>query len=207
MKKKIVITISCILCLLILLILTAYFEGWFSSASEQEKKYMTELNESNVVVYYYGSLNPGKEITINYKKVNEFTEASIGDPDNIYTYHVIVIFDFDGTMNLTNTELLLIKKYCEENYYDLLYYGSSHLEAFKECGYFSQMDTKSLGFTYNGSYWINRSDKDQYANPYLLLGLWEEDDNKSFDNNDSHIMWKMAISYISDLIKSSRGES
>ena len=204
-KKSFIIAIGMVVALVIVIVI-AYVNGFFYKPSEQQKRYMTEINASNAVVYYYGDLDPGSEIDIEYKKISEFTDETIGDLDKEYDYHAIVVLDFDGKMNLTNDELLLIKDYCEKKYYDLLYYGTENMDQFRECGYFQQIDSSQYGFVYNGSYWLNRNGREQYINPYLLLGNWSEQDNQDFGTSDKHMMWKMVISMIVGLIRDSVGE-
>ena len=205
-KIKIIIISTIVLLVGVVGILCLNHPEWFYRASEQQKEFMAEINASNTMVYYYGNLNPGKEITIEYKKVNEFTEDSIGDKDNEYKYHMVVIFDLDGKMDVSDEELLLIKKYCEEKCYDMLYYGTEHTEQFKECGFFSMIDTEEhQGFTYNGSYWMNRAVSEEYLNPYLLMGIWTKDDDEYYNSKDKHLMWKFTIQYIQQLIVDSRG--
>ncbi len=203
-RKKYIIG-GCTVCLLAIIgvLVYGYFQGWFYMASEQQKRFMTEINAANSIVWYYGNLDPGKEVTINYKKVTEFTEETIGDSGNQYAYHVIVIFDFDGKMDISNEELLLIKDYCEEKHYDMLYYGTKHLEQFRQCGFFSEFDSSECGFAYNGSYWMSRIGKEEYLNPYLLTGNWSCDDNERYDTKDIHYMWKFVISFIDELLNDS----
>lgn len=98
MKKKIIITIIFSAVIIISVLLIANSLGLFYRASEQEIRFMTEINEANSIIMYYGNPDPGKEITINYREVTEFTDETIGDSDNQYVYHAIVIFDFDGEM-------------------------------------------------------------------------------------------------------------
>ena len=207
MKKKIKLIIIIILFLCVTIgIVFAYNSGWFYRASEQQKRFMTEIDAANSIIWYYGSVNPGKEITVNYKKLAEFTDETIGDKEGTYEYHAIVIFDFDEKMDISDDELMTIKKYCEEKYYDLIYYGTAHLEQFKKCGFYTAIDPNDFGFTYNGSYWKNKQGKDEYLNPYLLLGNWTKDNNERYDTTDEHIMWKMVISFIIDLVNSSYEE-
>ncbi len=205
MKKTIAI-ITVIVLLLVGGLLYAYSHDWLYRASEQDVRYMAEIDAANSIVWYYGNLDPGKEITINYKKVKEFTEETIGDTENQYAYHAIVILDFDGKMDVSDEELLLIKDYCENRKYDLLYYGTEHMSQFQKNGFFTQMDSEEHGFTYNGSYWKNRSGQEQYLNPYLLTGNWTSDETQNFDTEDKHIVWKIVIGFLVDLVHDSMEE-
>lgn len=204
MKKKFIAWI--VICLLLIGAFGIWFMYGHSDVSEQQARFMTEIEASNTIVWYYGNLDPGKEITINYEKVTEFSEDTIGDKDGQYVSHVIVIFDFDGKMNISNEELLLIKSYCENNYYDMIYYGTAHLSQFKECGYFTELDSSEYGFTYNGSYWINRSGKEEYLNPYLLTGNWTLDDNERYDTSDKKKIWKFVVEFIAQILDYSKEE-
>lgn len=206
LKKKILIIVIVFLVISIIGIVIAYCQGFFYMASEQQKMYMNEINMANSIIWYYGELDPGREVILNYKKVSEFNDKTIGDPNNQYAYHAIIIFDFDGKMDITNDELLLIKDYCENKHYDLLYYGTSHIHQFKECGFFETLDENECGFTYNGSYWTIRTDRDEYFNPYLLTGNWTIDDNEIYDVNDEHYMWKFVIDFLADLVRESMGD-
>lgn len=205
--KKCLVIIFVVVCAALIGLFTAYKLGVFYTANEQQKRYMQDINSANSIIWYYGELDPGKEITINYKKIQDFTEETIGDADNCYSYHGIIIWDFDGKMDISDEELLLIKKYCEEKYYDLMYYGTDHIDQFIKCGFLSSLPSGDWGFTYNGSYWSNRKGMELYSEPYLLTGLWLESDNEFFDVKDRRYMWKFAIQYIVDLIKSSMGET
>lgn len=202
--KKLPIIVSISIVLLVTLVLVfIYFYGFFYQPSGQQLRFMAEIDAANSIIWYYGKPDPGKEVSINYKKISNFTEETIGDPNRQYVYHAIIIFDFDGKMNVSNEELLLIKKYCENEYYDCLYYGTAHLEQFRECGFFTQLDSSECGFTYNGSYWINKTVKEEYFEPYSLTGNWSVDDNERYNTNDKHIIWKFAIDYIVELINTS----
>lgn len=205
--KKIVILIVALLSISVCVLIVAYECGLFYEPSEQQKRFMTEINAANAKIWYYGNLDPGKEITINYEKVTEFTEDTIGDDDNQYVYHAIVIFDFDGTMDISDEELMLIKDYCENNYYDMLYYGTAHLEQFKKCGFFTNLDSQQSGFTYNGSYWMNESRQEEYLNKYLLTGNWSKNDNSICDTSDERDVWNFVISYMVFLVYDAMGES
>lgn len=199
MKKRILVFLLIII--VIVGVLIAYLNGLFYKPSAQQERFMTEIDAANTIVWYYGNPKPDKEITINCKEISEFTKETIGDEDKEYTYHMIVIFDFDGTMEISNEELMLIKKYCEQEFYDLLYYGTAHLEQFKECGFFEKIDENDdYGFTYNGSYWMNREVDKTYINPYLLTGNWTKDDNERYDVEDEHMMWKFLVSFIHGMI-------
>lgn len=205
MKKKILISIA----IFIIIIGAAVFVlidpfSWFYRPSEQQKMFMENINASNSIVMYYGDLDPKKEITINYKKVSEFTDETIGDAENQYVYHTIVIFDFDGKMDISNEELILIKDYCENKHYDMIYYGNKHIEQFKQCGYFEVIDSDIEGFTYNGSYWMNRELGEEWLNPYLVLGNWSKEDSKDYDTSDAHWMWKFVVMEVESLIKDSQ---
>ena len=78
MKKKIIITIIFSAVIILSVLLTANSLGLFYRASEQEIRFMTEINEANSIIMYYGNPDPGKEITINYREVTEFTDETIG---------------------------------------------------------------------------------------------------------------------------------
>ncbi len=197
--KKTVIGIV-IIALITGLLVFFYSKNFFYRASAQQQRFMTEIDAVNSIVWYYGNIDPGNEITFETKKVEHFNEDTIGDTKNEYQYHAVVIIDFDGKMDLSDEELLYIKKCCEEKYYDLLYYGTKHLNQFKECGYFEYLDESECGFSYNGSYWIDREGIEYYFNPYLLTGIWTEDDEEEYDHNNSHIMWKNITMDIYDFI-------
>ncbi|MBR3645147.1 MAG: hypothetical protein IKN54_01895 [Lachnospiraceae bacterium] len=191
------------------LLMVLYLNGFFYKPTSQQLKEMNRLIAENSVIYYYGNMDPGKEITVPCEKVSEFTEESIGDIEEKYDYHAIVIIDFDGSMNLSEAELKLAKTYCEEKHYDLLYYGTDNYETFKKCDYFTQFNGSNMGFVYNGSYWMNRDkeEADNYLNPYLLTGNWNIDNEKSFGHRNKHLFWKFIISYIDTLLDDTKEQS
>lgn len=203
--KKTVIGIF-IIALITGLLVFFYSKNFFYRASAQQQRFMTEIDAVNSIVWYYGNVNPGKEINFNIKKVEHFSDDTIGDVENEYQYHAVVIIDFDGKMDLSDEELFYIKKCCEEKYYDLLYYGTEHLDQFKKCGYFEVLDESNYGFSYNGSYWIDKEGKDdkgRYFNPYLFTGIWTDVEEKRFGHDNGHAVWKIVTigihRFISDI--------
>lgn len=208
MKKKLLLIIAVIVLLVVVaagLLITKNSNSDYK-VSKQQQRFMSELNDANTKVWYYGDLDPEKEVTLNYEKVTEFTDETIGDANNQYARHMIVIFDFDGKMDVSNEELLLIKDYCENKYYDLLYYGTAHMEQFKECAFFTRISSEEHGFTYTGSYWLNRTGKEEYLNPYLCTGNWVADDERRYDTEDKHLMWTFVIQFMVDILNDSYGE-
>ena len=204
MKKKIWIIILVITILAVGIGWLVYALDWNNRFDEELLPSMEKFNSYNGVVWYYGDYDLNIELAPNYQKVTEFTEETIGDEDNQYAYHAIVIFDFDGKMNISDEELRLIKDYCENRYYDMLYYGTAHMEQFRKCGYFqTEMDDSERGFAYNGSYWMNRTGKEEYLNPYLLMGNWVESHEENFGIKNKSFVWKCAISYILIMIRES----
>ena len=205
MKKKILIAVVVFIMIIVAIIFVIIDPfGWFYRPSTQQKMFMENINSSNSIVMYYGDLDPEKEVTINYKKISEFTDETIGDAENQYVYHIIVIFDFDGKMDISNEELLLIKDYCESKHYDMMYYGNKHMEQFKQCGFFEAIDSNAEGFTYNGSYWMNHEPEEEWLNPYLVMGNWSKEDSKEYDTSNAHWMWKFVISEINFIIEDSK---
>ena len=193
-RKKIFIIISVVAAIAAIACFTCYKLDLFAHASYQDKYFMTYINEANAVVYYYGNLDPGREITLNYKKVTEFSAETIGDSANEYDYHEIVILDFDDSMDVTDDELMLIKDYCENKGYDLYYYGTAHFSSFKRCGFFTRIDSDNMGFMYNGSYWMgDKAGIEDYVNPYLVTGNWTSSEEKLFNHNDKHDVWSCVL--------------
>ena len=104
-------------------------------------------------------------------------------------YHIII----GKTISQCEKEIKTSKK--------VYVYMGTYKKTEEELSLIDEIDENDdYGFTYNGSYWMNREVDKTYINPYLLTGNWTKDDNERYDVEDEHMMWKFLVSFIHGMI-------
>ena len=174
-----------------------YYREWFVSEDVQASMWADELRENQADIMIYGNIRDTRQVRVDYRRIDSITETTLGNPA-LQVYHLIVIVDLDGSMKLSNEELLLIKKYCEEYFYDLYYFGNAHLDQFRDCGFFAEYSASDMeSFMYQGYYYRNEPSETEeeviYYNKYLLLTAWSSEDTAENDRHDFHL-WQEILS-------------
>lgn len=165
-----------------------------SEVSDEAKKVAGE----GIDIIVFGNLEALDGVPCRY--VEELTDSSL-ETDNPNQHHLIVLYDVNSELNLTEATLSLIRKKCLDDCYDMIYFGTrlslfedaqffSHEEfddpvGFFYCGY--QFHESGNPYTFNGEAWINPDEPDTYYNnPFI--GLFYGDNPKK-DRADSETVW------------------
>lgn len=197
MKKKVIIIILSIILIACCVCVYGYIRlGWFHKASYQDKVCMETLERYNTDILIYGNIKKCREIQFDYRVITEITPETIDNGKENY-YHAVILMDRDGKMDLSDEELILLREYCETKYYDMLYYGTEHLEQLKRCGYFTVLDDSDFCIWYNGYYYrdtgVPQDTEDViYLNPFLVTGCWEKEDEEDMGSS-TYPLWKSII--------------
>lgn len=174
--------------------------GWFDKSNLGLQKEIDEIKGYDVEIMTYGNIKPTKQITIEYTQLDSITDESLSKCNKAYC--VIVLSDLDGQLQITDDELLLIKRYCEEKHYDFLFYGHTKVKQLQRCGftYYDGMPFMYQGSIFrsqeapefNGTEWYDSATDTYYANPYWMDFNWDEQ-NTVTALQDSAIFWRSVV--------------
>ncbi len=202
-KKRILWAIAGIIVLLTgVIVFGAVSFGHFSEPSEQLIIAFDKLEGYGADVIVYGNLKLIEGAEAFARKITTIDEENLsGDKPN--TYHMIVLYDWDEKLKITDEELELLRSFCMENYYDLIYLGYRY-EQFQRNGFFKYPPSDgSDGFSYecyiyhedgipyvfNGDSWEDPSQPDTYYNnPFTTMLGFDEDEVAGKDLNG---IWDM----------------
>lgn len=148
--------------------------------------------EFNADIIVYGEV-PKFRNSVKYRVIDKVTEKNLnGGAD--HGYRAIVLYDYEGTMNIDDKELLLIKTYVEENGYDMFYVGKNYLDDFERLGFTVGCAEGECSLEYLGSFNYGKEiQQDEVGNLYAEHGLWCDDDEKNSNNIDEEIQYRILI--------------
>lgn len=134
------------------------------------------LNEEfNADVMVYGE-DPGFRKSVSYRTVDKITEETLYSAES-HKYKAIVLYDYNGKMEISDEELLLIMEYVEEKGYDMFYIGKEYLDDFNRLGFTVGCPEGAYSLEYLGSYKLGQDvPKSETGNMYAEHGLWNERD-------------------------------
>lgn len=138
--------------------------------------------EFNADIIVYGE-NPKFRKTVKHRFVDEITEKTLSS-DEEHGYRGIVLYDYNGTMEISDAELMLIMKYVEEKGYDMFYIGKNYLDDLQRLGFTVGYQEGACSLEYIGS--INYGQevpKTDMGNLYAAHGLWSDRDEE-FKNRE-----------------------
>ena len=190
MKKKVVIGLGVV----IVLVLACAIN--FGSKEKENDGYNIAaemLNvEFNADIIVYGE-NPEFRDTVNYRTINEITEEELKYEEE-HGYRAIVLYDYKGTMNITDEELLLIKTYVEEKGYDMFYIGKNYLDDFERLGFTVGCPEGAYSLEYLGSFNLGKQiQQNEVGNLYAEHGLWSDDDENHLAKDDEEIQFRILV--------------
>ncbi len=190
MKKKVVIGLG----IAIVLVLVGVINFWPKENEDDGYNIAAEALhvefEADIIVY---GENPEFRDTVKYRTINEITEEALNYEEE-HGYRAIVLFDYKGTMNITDEELLLIKTYVEEKGYDMFYIGQNYLDDFKRLGFTVGCPEGAYSLEYLGSFNIGKQiQQNEFGNLYAEHGLWTEEDENSPTRGDEEIQFRIII--------------
>ena len=209
MNKKKIIAMSIIL---LCLILSAIGIIWFLVKDDdktdlelamQGKSGYEQAAESldvdyNADIMVYGE-EPGFIDDVKWRKIDKITEEILNFEEP-HGYRAIILFDYEGTMNITDEELLLIKKYVEEKGYDMIYIGENYLDDFVRLKFTVGCKPGAMSLGYMGSINVGQEvQQNEVGNLYALHGIWNVESEEYLKMNEIllqstllDIMWMYA---------------
>ena len=207
-KKKIIAMSIIVLCL----VLSAIGIIWFLVKDDEKsdlelamlgKSGYEQAAESldidfNADIMVYGE-EPGFIEDVKWRKIDKITEEVLNFKEP-HGYRVIILFDYKGTMNITDEELLLIKDYVEEKGYDMIYIGKNYLDDLVRLKFTVGCKPGAMSLGYMGSINVGQEvQQNEVGNLYALHGIWNEESEEILEMNNQllqstllDIMWMYA---------------
>lgn len=190
MKKKFVIGLG----LVIVIVLACVINFWPKEKENDGYNIAAEALdiEFDADIIVYGE-NPEFRDTVKYRTINEITEEELNYEEE-HGYRAIVLFDYKGTINITDEEMLLIKTYVEEKGYDMFYIGKNYLDDFERLGFTVGCPEGACSLEYLGSFNLGKQvQQDEVGNLYAEHGLWSDDDENSPAKADEEIQFRILV--------------
>ena len=152
----------------------------------------------NADIMVYGE-EPGFIDDVKWRKIDKITEEILNFEEP-HGYRAIILFDYEGTMNITDEELLLIKKYVEEKGYDMIYIGENYLDDFVRLKFTVGCKPGAMSLGYMGSINVGQEvQQNEVGNLYALHGIWNVESEEYLKMNEIllqstllDIMWMYA---------------
>ena len=166
MKKWLVIIIS--ICGILLLVTVGLIYHHEANVYNELDSYIRWINkEITPDIIVYGEQYELRE-GIAFRRIDNIDENSILSIKQ--EYHGLIIFDFDGNVQLSDEELLTIKRLCDEGKLDLYYYGTDKLDDLLRLGFMKQIDEEDCGVMYIGT--DLRDPLEEGREGYIIHGLY-----------------------------------
>ncbi len=198
-KKTKVIAVSVITTILLVAIGTIIgIIIWDNKDSEKKDSYSLQIDRinenTNIDVMVYGE-EPGFREDFEWRRIHSVSEQSL-KKDKFYSYRCIVLFDYNGTMEISDEELLLIKEQVENEHLDMFYIGKNYLDDLVRLGFASDFNEAELSFAYIGSIYKDEEVKQNYkGNLHAVHGIWTEADEKVLEFN-SELIQEVLVNFI-----------
>lgn len=127
-------------------------------ADEAQWKYVREytdkLNNRNADIIFYKHAPNGPD-NLKARRVNALNDQGLNlDLYQDCAYHVLILYDWDGTLDLTVSDMQKIQKLMVNDGFRIIYLGTEHYQTLFEGGVISSVpkeNTKSLITFYNKS--------------------------------------------------------
>lgn len=136
----------------------------------------------NADIMVYGE-DPGFIEEVKWRRIETISEESMDDGNN-HGYRAIVLFDYEGTISVTDEELILIKNYVEDKGYDMFYIGKQYLDDFQRLKFTKGCEPEEISLEYIGSINYGKDvQQNEVGNLYAYHGLWTERDEEQVGDN------------------------
>ncbi len=175
-RKKIIILTICGLFLLL-----GAGIAWFVISQSDEDDgtmYYTKLlvEGFNPRIYLYGEPLPELPEELGCIPIDKIDE-SVFQKNAKNGIHAIILNDLEGTMQISDEELLMIKKHVEEDGFDMYYLGRNYLDDFVRLGFTVGVKDDEYGLEYIGSTHIGEDvQQNSIGNLYAEHGLLRKED-------------------------------
>ena len=148
-----------------------------SDKFDQINLLMQELqNRYDVDLVFYGKSEPPSYCDFKYRMVDHISEETLSGTISGNCYHIVAMTDLFAPLDVSEGELLLIKRLCEEKGYAFCYAGKDSRDLMKKCGFWSYYTAAECGFSYSGYRVPKEIREGEYdENYYLASNFFEED--------------------------------
>lgn len=188
-QKILVTSILIVLLAGIALVVGWKFFDWFNpiSYSTAYQTKIIEMLDPDIIVY--GDLKKSKKIDLKHRKIDSITREALSacGEDG---YHLIVISDVFGKLQITEEELKLIYSYCTDKHFDIYYTGGAnaekvysvlleHIEDYPENGmlFMGSAYRNGFPFEYTEEGWKRTDEENAYIyDPYALYNIGTQND-------------------------------
>lgn len=204
MKKRILIIVGLVI-LFSAIILAVVLQQKKGTEADGYDIAAEELQlDFNADIMWYGE-NPNFRKTVVCREITSITDESLSS-DDTHGYKAVVLFDNQGTMEVSDDELLLLKQYVEKKGYDMIYIGEKYLDDFERLGFTVGCEEEALSFEYIGSTRVGMNvQQDEYGNLYAEHGLWCKEDVEMLKYDKEKIQSRI-IGIMRDNAKTAAGE-
>lgn len=152
MKKKIIAISVVLFAVAAVCLLGVQWSRW------NRKKIFRQLNqeldilqsEYNTDIMIYGNVKIPTEIKAEYRVINRITEEALEQHPGDNIYHMVAIVDCFDSCPVTDEELELLKRYCEEKQYCFFYVGEESRGLLRKHGFWESYEEDEVGFSYSG---------------------------------------------------------
>ena len=213
MRKKLLI-VSAIVCAVVVVLLVGVLKyGWFSAIDEQMQIEADKITAAGADIVVYGNIDELKWAEFEYRRINSLSLQEITGKNSggLKGYHLLVLYDYDGKMSLTDEDAEVVKKIVLEKHYDVVFFGAADkTQKFVDCGLIAhRMDEKADAVVFDGymyqngfpfiydeksQHWVNPEEPDVYYYDPIVTNLGGDRDMKS--------VWQMIFSTATDAIES-----
>ena len=132
----------------IVLLIGKHKFGWFNPVSEASAELARELESYDADIIVYGNLQSSRKSVIKYRTVEKLNDENLTNTEA--EYHIIVLCDIDGALNLDEDDLLNLNKYGFDEHYDILYFGNAHMNELMETLWCNVDMSGEWSFWFNG---------------------------------------------------------
>ncbi len=144
-------------------------------------------NECNADIMYYGD-DPGFRERLGAHEIDSISHEILFAKEDA-GYRAIVLWDRNGTLKISDEDLLTIKEEVEKNGLDMFYIGTGYLGKLVELGFSVGIRQGEESLEYIGSIFKGREvQQNEYGNLYAQHGLWDEsyEDNLVYNPESIH---------------------
>ena len=143
------------------------------------RDYTDKLNNRNADIIFYKH-NPNGPDNLKARRVNALNDQGLSlDYYQDYAYHVLILYDLDGSLELTVSDMQKIQKLMMNNGFRIIYLGTDHYQMLYEGGVISEMpkEIKKSYITFYNKSGIRCSDNGFADDPIsmpIVSGLTDE---------------------------------
>ncbi len=155
---------------------------------DKEIKVLNESFPSDIIVY---GEDVGFHEALNYRTIEEISEENLTS-DTKYKYTFFVINDRGGKLEITDEELKLCKKMCDEHNMNFFYIGTQYLEHLQAFGFHRGLytdDACGVGYVQGE------------MGHTTIQGLWTTTEEMYYSKNPELLGQLLAYSFVDDVIK------